>query len=231
MSRIDAEIIQKPERFVKPKKNTTDRNKPDFTLISRQYTASKLSVLPVKANKTPSVKWSTYQDRIMTESEREQHFTDDTYGIAIVCGEVSGHLLTFDFDNDDELATKRFNAWLDTVRVNKPYHCDNLVINTTPSGGYHVHVRCTEPVGGNIKLAQSKDGLTLVETRGEGGYAVAPPTPGYELTQGSLTSIPTISANDLSYLVAAARQFDQSERKLELSVPRTNQYTQRLKVG
>jgi len=221
MSRIDAEIIQKPERFVKPKNNTTDCNKPDFTLISQQYIASKLSVLPVKTNKTPSVKWSAYQNRIMTESELEQHFTDYTYGIAIVCGEVSGHLLTFDFDNGDGLATKRFDAWSDAVREDKPHLYVLLVINTTPNGGYHARLRCTDPVGGNEKLAQSKEGLTLIETRGEGGYAVAPLTPGYELVQGSLTDLPTILANDLSYLVAAARQFNQSERKPKVQAKRT----------
>ena len=216
MSRIDAEIIRNVEQFVKVKVVTngvTNSNRPEFTTVSRHYQASKLSVLPVKANKTPSVKWSAYQNRIMTESELEQHFTDYTYGIAIVCGEVSGHLLTFDFDNGDGLATKRFDAWSDAVREDKPHLYVLLVINTTPNGGYHARVCCTDPVGGNEKLAQSKEGLTLIETRGEGGYAVAPPTPGYELIQGSLTNLPTISADERSYLIATARQFDQSERK------------------
>ncbi len=176
-----------------------------------------LSVVPVKANKTtPLNRCSPYQNRLMTDDELRRYFTANTYGLAIICGRVSGHLLTLDFDNDDGLATKRFNAWSEAVLSGKPHLYTKLVITTSPSGGYHVRLRCTEPVGGNDKLAKSKDGqTTLIETRGEGGYAVAPPTPGYELTQGTLTNPPTISADDRAYLMATARQFNQVERKPE----------------
>jgi hypothetical protein len=156
----------------------------------------------------------------MTEDELRRHFTSNTYGLAIICGRVSGHLLTLDFDNDDGLATRRFNAWSEAVLSGKPHLYTKLVITTSPSGGYHVRLRCTEPVGGNDKLAKSKDGqTTLIETRGEGGYAVAPPTPGYELTQGTLTNPPTISADDRAYLIATARQFNQVEHKAKVQHP------------
>ena len=201
------------QESIPPLQDIFSGNKGSWLRVAQRLISQGCSILPVKANKTPSAKWSTYQKRPMTEDELRRHFTSNTYGLAIICGRVSGHLLTLDFDNDDGLAAKRFDAWSEAVQSEKPHIYTKLVITSSPSGGYHVRLRCTDPVGGNTKLAESKDGLTLIETRGEGGYAVAPPTPGYELTQGTLTNPPTISADDCAHLIATARQFNQAQRK------------------
>jgi hypothetical protein len=59
---------------------------------------------------------------------------------------------------------------------------DGCPIARTPSGGYHVYLRSVEPPGRNTKLAVSAQPVRagshlLVETRGEGGYVVAPGSP------------------------------------------------------
>jgi hypothetical protein len=46
--------------------------------------------------------------------------------------------------------------------------------------------------------------ITLVETRGEGGYFLAHPTPGYELLQGDFLHIPTITPEERQILITAA---------------------------
>ncbi|MAE20725.1 hypothetical protein CMK12_17655, partial [Candidatus Poribacteria bacterium] len=158
----------------------------------------------------------------------------NTYGIALICGQVSsGGLETLDFDNKiPDKVTCAYKAFADIVKRERPELFDQLVLNRTPSGGYHIRYICTKiAIPGNKKLAEVEyqaDGktetITLIETRGEGGYAVAPPTLGYELIQGSLTHIPTISADDRSYLIATASQFDQvapkAERQPSLKLPK-----------
>ena len=229
MSSRDREIIQGVGDFVKrkvAKNNLANSNEPTFLAISHQYIDSKLSVLPVKDNKKPSVReWKPYQERLMTKDELAQCFspTSNVYGIALICGQVSsGGLETLDFDNKvPDRITCAFSAFSTTVKSERPELFSNLVINSTPSGGYHIRYLCTEvAIPSNTKLAEVEyqakgktETITLIETRGEGGYAVAPPTPGYELIQGSLTHLPTISADDRAYLESKARQLDQVKRQ------------------
>jgi hypothetical protein len=54
-----------------------------------------------------------------------------------------------------------------------------LSITRTPKPGYHVRYRCHEiDVPGNTKLAiDPGTKVVLIETRGEGGYALAPGCP------------------------------------------------------
>jgi hypothetical protein len=46
--------------------------------------------------------------------------------------------------------------------------------------------------------------ITLIESRGEGGYFLAHPTPGYDLIQGDFLHIPTITPKERQILVNAA---------------------------
>jgi len=49
----------------------------------------------------------------------------------------------------------------------------------------------------------------LIETRGEGGYFVTSPTPGYSFTQNHLEKIPIISTEERELIFTIARSFDQ----------------------
>lgn len=51
----------------------------------------------------------------------------------------------------------------------------------------------------------------LIETRGEGGYVVAPPSPGYKFLQGSPETIPTISADQRALLWNISQSFNELE--------------------
>jgi hypothetical protein len=50
----------------------------------------------------------------------------------------------------------------------------------------------------NVSVSKSKE--TLIETRGQGGYIVAPETPGYSFIQGDFTTIPNITEIDRDIL-------------------------------
>ena len=223
MSSRGGKIVQKEVPFVKVKVV-----KPDFLTIAGRYLASKLSVIAVDANKASIGRWSDYQKRLMTDGELRHCFssTSNAYGVALICGQVSsGGLETLDFDNKvPGHSACAYNVFSDTVKAERPELFEKLVINTTPSGGHHIRYICTKAViPGNTKLAEvayqakgKTQTLTLIETRGEGGYAVAPPTPGYELIQGHLSNLPNISADDRQYLLNRARQFNQVERQPEV---------------
>ena len=164
---------------------------------------SGISVLPVTpGSKRPSVAWADFQCRRATSLEAEIWFAQES-GIGVVAGEISGNLLILDFD--------RAGLWLEYVQacldndVTLPEDC---AVVETPSGGHHLYLRSDAKVGGNRKLARSADGKTLIETRGEGGYALTWPTPGYVKVSGALNTVPTLPAGHVEALLAIARLFD-----------------------
>src|SRR5262249_30399554 len=89
----------------------------------------------------------------------------------------------------------------------------------TPTNGRHVYYRCAT-IAGNQKLAQHPDAngrpKTDVETRGEGGYVLAPSCPlachplgkPYVLLDGDLADIPLITPEERAILLNAARSFN-----------------------
>lgn len=93
--------------------------------------------------------------------------------MAAIGGAVSGCLEILDFD-----AQELFDPWSIMVETLCPGLLMRLSLSERPSKGRHVFYRCRSIVG-NQKLAQryGLDGTpeTLVETRGEGGYAIVPP--------------------------------------------------------
>ena len=181
------------------------------------YLNAGLSCLPAeRAKKHPSVgSWKTWATRLPTQIEVEAWFANAQDGICVVAGAVSGNLECMDFDNHGEL----FEAWLekvDTALLAK------LVIEQSPSGGYHVMYRSTSQVEGNLKLARGvRDGklTTLIETRGEGGLFLCCPTEGYVLQQGEFAHIPTIEPVEREALLNAARSLDEQVRPVGQPAP------------
>ena len=171
--------------------------------IPAGYLRAGLSVLPAKrAKKFPSIgSWKTYRDRLPTEIEVETWFSNNHDALCLVCGKVSGNLEILDFDHQGEL----FPVWKDRIA---PELFARLVVEKTPSGGYHVAYRAASPVCGNIKLAHGKrenDKLvTLIETRGEGGLFLCDPSEGYKLIQNSFLDLPVLTGEEREDLLSAA---------------------------
>jgi hypothetical protein len=171
------------------------------------YLAAGLSVLPaIKAEKRPAVgAWKTWAARLPSEYEVKAWFGNHPDGVCIVSGVVSGSLECMDFDNHGEL----FDKWKN--RVDSALF-SRLVVERTPSGGYHVIYRVTGVVAGNTKLARGERAAklaTLIETRGEGGIFLCAPTPGYSIVQGEFAHVPTLSADEHAQLLAAARELNE----------------------
>ena len=127
---------------------------------AEDYVARGFSVIPLKPDKTPLVKWEAYQKEQPTENELQAWFIDDEDTmIGIVTGKISG-LTVIDVDTD---AGKKIFQGLISDRFRSP-----IVI--TPRGGFHIYCRYEEGVRNKAHIA---DGIDI---RSEGGYVVAPPS-------------------------------------------------------
>ncbi|NLF32986.1 MAG: hypothetical protein GX591_19135, partial [Planctomycetes bacterium] len=183
----------------------TDR--PSIANAAQAYLSANLCALPaIRAEKRPSIgPWKQYQTRKPTVAEWSAWLANGPEAICILCGSPSGHTEIIDFDAGGEL----FKAWWASIPATLQ---EKLVVERTPSGGYHVIYRCSCAVCGNIKLAQRKVGdkvVTLIETRGEGGLFLCAPTPGYELTQGDLANPAVLSEEERDVLLQAAWELNE----------------------
>ena len=182
-----------------------------------EYLAAGLSCLPASRSlKRPTVgSWKTWSARLPTEVEVSAWFSNRQEGICVVAGAVSGNLECMDFDNGGEL----FAAWSERV---DPALLSRLVVERTPSGGFHAVYRTEGPVDGNLKLARGVRGgrlATLIETRGEGGLFLCSPTEGYALGQGDFAHVPTLTALEREALLAAARALDETPAQTSAPAP------------
>lgn len=189
-----------------------------------------ISAVPIACDgtKRPAVAWKAYQSRLATEEEARRWWGGQRpHGIAAICGEVSGGLELIDFDR---LTDETYPAWCRLIEESCPGLLERLIVVRTPRrpvGGMHVWYRFPGIRQGNQKLASDpgapSDERTLIETRGEGGYALLPGGPDavhqcgrpYEYLADSLADVPTISADDRDFLLAAARSFDRTEPAYE----------------
>lgn len=151
-----------------------------------------------------------------------------TTAIAILCGKISGVMEAIDVDVknwpgiDARLAA--------AIRDIYPEVYSRLRTHKTPSGGWHLIYRYILPEGapidGNKKLATSLDGDKAgIETRGEGGYIVAPPSLGYTLMHPR--PIPTITYEERNGLIALCKSFNEKikvEKPYNISKYESNYY-------
>jgi hypothetical protein len=156
--------------------------------------------------------WKPYQQRLPTHQEIYRWFTDAAAdAVAVLGGAVSGNLEILDFD-----APEILGPWGNLVMHIDADLLPRLPLVQSPSGGWHVYYRALH-VAGNQKLAvdPAQEKPTLIETRAEGGYVLAPPSRGYTLLRGTLTEVPVLTPSEQQTLLTAARHFDQREPEPE----------------
>jgi hypothetical protein len=150
----------------------------------------------------------------------------------VVAGPVSGYLEILDID-EPALA----KPWYEMVEQIAPGLVSRLVVVKTPREGYgrHCYYRCTV-MEGSTKLAQGRRPdpqgqmkvTTLIETRGQGGYCLVPPSPAkchplnrpYVLSQGDLAHIPTITEAERAILLNCARALNEYVEPERVFTPR-----------
>lgn len=181
--------------------------------VARTWQQAGVSVVPILANQTkrPAVRWAEFQVTAPTLNQVDEWWGNGkTYGLALICGAVSGNLEMTEIEgracHGDALTEIRNR--MDEVGVGSvwdlltgPYGYSEM----SPSGGLHLLYRISDhPVPGNTKIAQAADNLCLAETRGEGGYVIVAPTPGachpsgeaWEILTGDYGALPVITWED-----------------------------------
>lgn len=182
-----------------------------------ELVASGLSLVPiVPGTKQPAIsEWKSLQTSYPSPEELES-WSRLHFGIAIVCGKISGSIEIIDVDTKND---KSNTLWPELqARLKLAGLWDGLCIQNTPSGGKHIIYRTTAEVPGNHKIAINAQKLCIIETRGEAGYFACYPTPEYSMHTGSLTNLPTIDAEKREELMVVCRSFN--EQVPEAKVPK-----------
>ena len=200
---------------------------------AEKYIASKISVIPTDNSKRSIIPWKEFQKRIIKKDELLSAFSYSTVsGIAIICGEVSGNLEVIDIDTKNDITGTLYQNIIDNIP--DELLC-RLRIVQTKSGGYHIYYRC-EKIEGNQKFAnrlaieeELKDNpnisqVVLIESRGEGGYVIAPPSAGYTLISEN-KKIHNITEDERAMLLEICRSFN------EVVEPTISKYTPKERTG
>lgn len=187
----------------------------DFNAFTAIQNIPGLQIIPVDAKKVPLAKdWQKVQTRY------DLARFPKLGGIGLATGSISGNVEVIDIDQKYSLDGKLFEGYKNLIAKNNKSLLSKLVVNRTRSGGYHFIYRCPV-IEGNVKLARRFTTPTeqaanahdkvrvLIETRGEGGQIVIPPTEGYETIFGSLTEINTITVEERDLLFSCARQLNE----------------------
>jgi replicative DNA helicase len=182
---------------------------------AHRYSDEGLSVIWTRPGETPEerkvsgVKWGYNQLKKATPEEIDSYFpaNQPDRNIAIVCGQVSGDLEVIDVDQKHDSTETLVDTYLGMINDHLPELYSRLRITRTPSGGCHIYYRC-DIIEGNEKIANNTKGETLIETRGQKGYVVAPPSKGYSIIQAN--TIPTITRLERTILWDIARSLDES---------------------
>jgi hypothetical protein len=190
---------------------------------AKEYLNAQLSVIPTKEDKLPALStWKPYQSQRIKEDEVEALFSGaNVKGLAIICGAISGNLEVIDVDTKHDTTGSLWDELRGLIEDNLPELYSRLVIAQTKSGGYHIYYRCSS-IAGNLKLSTKKNREVLIETRGQGGYVIAPPTPKYNYIQGEPGNIPTITPEEREILFSISKSFNELEEiKPKLSTSTT----------
>ena len=185
-----------------------------------------LSPVPPRqdGSKAPLDSWKQYQVARATEEQINQWYSNGRTGLGLVCGAVSGNLECYEID--DLPTYKVFKELALSSGLGELIdHIEMGFSELTPNGA-HMYWRCSE-IGGNTKLARRlkfpeemqspEDRIkVLLETRGEGGYAICQPSYGtvhpsgrpYRLVHGGFDTIPTITPEERESLFDLARSLD-----------------------
>lgn len=188
--------------------------------VARLWHEAGVSTIPVLANgtKRPAVRWGDYISQVPTLEQVDYWWNNgQQYGLALICGRVSGNLEMTELEAR-ACDTDKLEQVAKALNHPETQHIWEILCNGymewTPSGGIHFLYRISDhPVPGNEKIAQDAANLVLAETRGEGGYVIVAPTSGpvhitgepWTLVHGDFGTVPEITWEERCLFHAALR--------------------------
>jgi len=182
--------------------------------------------------------WTHRQHKRAGESILQRWYLDEhRVGIGYVCGENSNGLLLIEFEGvavEDGIFDEFLNLAEEVGLGDLITEIQEGYEDESPSGGIHWLVYCDHSKSEKLatkKYVDPKTGKaewpTLIETKGEGGFAISAPSSGkvhpsgrpYRRLQGGLETIVYLNPEEIDALFALARQFDQKPHS-EVKCPR-----------
>jgi hypothetical protein len=96
-----------------------------------------LCVLPARVDqkRTTLSRWKPYQEQLPSSQEIDRWFGSGVDACCLLTGAVSGNLELLDFD----CAGEAFAVWSELVADITPSLLDRLVVESSPSGGWHTY--------------------------------------------------------------------------------------------
>jgi hypothetical protein len=195
-----------------------------------KYIENGICVIPTNKDKIPAIPWKSFHNTIITKEQAKAGFSlPYATCLGIVCGQSSGNLEVVDIDTKYDPTGTLFERFMQDIVDNDNDLAASLLVIRTRSGGYHLYYRC-EHIEGNQKLAcrpATADEIkqdpndkvkVLIETRGQGGYVMAPPSEGYKVIAGE--KIPTITVEQRELILEIARSYN------EIIAPPKKEYVQ-----
>ena len=187
-----------------------------FIAAAKKYLYQNINVIATDASKRALFQWKEYQHRMISIEELQTQFCHPkAAGIAAICGKISGGLEVIDVDSKNDVTGKLFDNITDNIDSSL---LDKILFIKTKGGGYHLYYRC-EQIAANQKLAMRPPTpqeladsphlkqVVLIETRGEAGYVIAPPSEGYAAMQKR--TIATITLTERDTLLEICRSFNE----------------------
>ena len=182
------------------------------------YAKTGLSVIPLNG-KRPFGEWDYYQSMIASDDQIKIWWSlHRQANIGVVTGNVS-RLVVIDFDYNAKLVFAKSYPLL------VKYLGESFVVSKTGKG-YHCLIRTQDAATvRNMKIARENKRV-LIETRGEGGYIVAPPSihPEYK-TQYQFTNckrlgdVNLVSGDAIMALIDDLRSTFNVDKELEYKPP------------
>lgn len=209
---------------------------PTLLQWATHYKRLGLSVVATGADKSSIHYWKAYRYKLIHDDILENVFSrNDLFGIAVVCGKISGDLEVIDMDAKYDSEGTLFEQFIRKIDSIDSTLLSRLVIASTGNKGFHFFYRCSEISHYNslARRPATMEELTahpqqkfkvLLEKMGEGNYIIVPPTPGYTFIQHGLEKIPLIIPAQREQLLNIAKSFNQSDIP-ELDTPRRRHMT------
>lgn len=210
--------------------------------VVEKYLSNNYSVIPVTKDKNPAIEsWGQYIYNPMPVDKAQTLF-ENADGIALLMGGKK-KLTAIDIDSKYDLTGdlfKRLKKEIGSTLLSK------LCCNSTRNNGYHLIFSC-EKIEGNQKLAMRpctkeeklqtlQEGLdkgldidialsssladssrVLIETRGEGGFILVPPSKGYKHIYGKIQEISKIEYDTIMEVCRSFNLYTPAVKNYQLS--------------
>ena len=146
--------------------------KPDLSRC-RNLLQAGFSLITVKEDKIPNIRWKEYQSTPMGVDTFENFYNlPNSFGVGLVCGYDDLEVIDVDLKVLPSLKEREdfWNEYYGLLRDNIPDFEKRFVIVRTRNYGYHILYKSAKKTG-NVKIAKLKDHQeAIIESRGIGGY-------------------------------------------------------------